>query len=99
MRQKTTRLAGSNLRAAHTDLVIAHNAKFVHADNWYAGFLLILQNMKTGTIIGLIILAIAWLVLVAYIFLNTAFSLKTLLIVIMSGIIIFVPLWKKYFRR
>lgn len=55
--------------------------------------------MKTGTVIGLIILAIAWLALVVYIFQSAGFTLRTLLIVVMSGIIIFVPLWKKYFRR
>lgn len=54
--------------------------------------------MKLSVIIGTSLLALAWIWLVWVILSSAGLSIKNLLIVVMSGIIIFVPLWKKYFR-
>lgn len=54
--------------------------------------------MRIGVIIGLLVLALAWLALAVYTFVYAGFNLKNLLIVVFSGIIIFVPLWKKYVK-
>ena len=54
--------------------------------------------MKSSTIIGLSILMMLWLWL-AWLLLSTGgVNLKNLLILAMSAVIIFVPLWKKYFN-
>lgn len=54
--------------------------------------------MKTSVIIGLSLLVMVWLWL-AWLLLSTGgINLKNLLMLFMSAIIIFVPLWKKYFR-
>lgn len=55
--------------------------------------------MKTGTIIGIILLGIAWLWLAWALIAYGGFNLKNLLLVAMTGIIIFVPLYKKYGKR
>ena len=47
------------------------------------------------SILGLLWLWLAWAVLTA----PQGFNLRNLLIVAASGIIIFVPLWKKYIRK
>lgn len=61
-----------------------------------------MQNffMNYGKIIGFSIIVILWLWL-SWALLTTekGFNLKNLFIVACSGIIIFVPLWKKYFRK
>ena len=54
--------------------------------------------MKISVIIGIIVLAIAWLALAAYTFTYAGFNLRNLLVVGFSGLIIFVPLWKKYIK-
>lgn len=52
--------------------------------------------MKKGAIIGISILAMIWLVL-AWLMLSTqGITLRTLLLLAMSGVIVFVPLFKKY---
>lgn len=55
-----------------------------------------MKHMKIGVIIGLITLALAWLALALYILIGSGFTLYNLLVVGFSGVIIFVPLWKKY---
>lgn len=55
--------------------------------------------MKTKIIIGLIILALVYLWLCwALIAGAGGFTMKNVLIMAMSGIVIFVPLYKKYIR-
>ena len=51
--------------------------------------------MKTSAIIGITLLAIAWLWLAVAVLMHGV-TLMTLLTVIMSGIIVFVPVWRKY---
>lgn len=54
--------------------------------------------MKTSAIIGLSVLLAVWLWL-AYVLLSSGgVNLRNLLILAMSGIIVFVPLFKKYYR-
>ncbi len=52
--------------------------------------------MKTSHIIGITILAVIWLILCFYMLSHAGVTLKNLLIMAMSGIIVFVPLYKKY---
>lgn len=55
--------------------------------------------MKPARIAGLALLALVWLWLCAGLLTSAdGFNLKNILIAIMSGIVIFVPLYKKYFR-
>ncbi|MDE5774672.1 MAG: hypothetical protein K2H86_09505 [Muribaculaceae bacterium] len=54
--------------------------------------------MKISVIIGILVLLIAWIALAAYTFVNAGFNLHNLLVVGFSGIIIFVPIWKKYIK-
>lgn len=54
--------------------------------------------MNALRIAGLAILALVWIWLCQYIIrFGGGITLKNLLLIAMSGIIIFVPLWKKYF--
>lgn len=56
--------------------------------------------MNYARIAGVSLLAMVWIWLVAAIINNGGgFTLKNLFIIVCSGIIIFVPLWKKYFRK
>lgn len=56
--------------------------------------------MNIGKSIGLILLAIIWLWLCWMLLTSPhGFNLKNLFIAGASGIIIFVPLWKKYFGK
>ena len=59
-----------------------------------------LENMNIGKYVGIAVLALLWFWL-SWMLLSAekGFNLKNLFIVIASGIIIFVPLWKKYFQR
>lgn len=52
----------------------------------------------SGKIIGLILLSILWIWLVYYTFTRGGINLKNILTTVLSGIIIFVPLWKKYIQ-
>lgn len=60
--------------------------------------LAIIQNMKLIKIIGLIVLAAVWLWLCRLIILSGGITLRTIFLIVASGIIIFVPLWRKYFN-
>ena len=55
--------------------------------------------MGKSKTIGIAILAIIWIWLVWMLLAAKGVNLKNLLIVVMTGIIIFVPLYKKYFGR
>lgn len=50
----------------------------------------------SGKIFGLILLAIIWIWLVYYMFSRGGVDGKNILIALFSGIIVFVPLWKRY---
>lgn len=52
--------------------------------------------MGPGKIIGFAILAIIWGWLCAIMLTTGGFSLKNLFLIVATGIIIFVPLYKKY---
>ena len=55
--------------------------------------------MKPARIAGILLLALIWIWLsVGLLTSADGFNLKNILIALMSGIIIFVPLYKKYFR-
>ena len=56
--------------------------------------------MKKSTAAGLAFLFLLWLGLVALIVTGTPkFTLYTLFVIVASGIIIFVPLYRKYFTQ
>lgn len=55
--------------------------------------------MKPTVIVGMIILVMLWLWLCMAVIRADGFNLKNLFVIAASGIIIFVPLWKKYIRR
>ncbi len=55
--------------------------------------------MKTSVIIGLSILLMLWLWFAWMLLSAGGINLKNILILVMSGIIVFVPLVKKYFRK
>lgn len=52
--------------------------------------------MKTSVIIGLSVLLIVWIWLAWMLLSSGGLTLKNILVLGMSGIIIFVPLYKKY---
>lgn len=54
--------------------------------------------MKASVTIGMALLAAVWIWLVWILLSAGGFTLKNILIVVMTCIIIFVPLWKKYFK-
>lgn len=49
--------------------------------------------------IGLVILVLAWVSLAVMVFVNVGITLYNILIVAISGAIVFIPIWKKYFKR
>lgn len=49
--------------------------------------------------IGLVILVLAWVSLAVMVFVNADITLYNILIVAISGAIVFIPIWKKYFKR
>ncbi len=55
--------------------------------------------MKKGLIFQLICIAVLWLLLCFLLVSSTPFTLKTILLIVGSGIIVFVPLYKKHFRK
>lgn len=55
--------------------------------------------MGLGKKIGLAVLALAWLALGTVMLARSGVTLYNLLIVIISGAIVFIPLWKKYFSH
>ncbi len=54
--------------------------------------------MKTSVIIGLSLLTVVWLWLAWLLLSSGGVNLKNLLLLAMSAIIIFVPLYRKYFK-
>lgn len=54
--------------------------------------------MKVKVIIGLTLLSALWLWLVWLLLSTGGVTLKNLLLIAMTGIIIFVPIWKRYIR-
>lgn len=54
--------------------------------------------MKKSVIIGLSLLLMVWLWLAWLLLSKGGVNLKNLLILAMTAVIIFVPLWKKYFK-
>ena len=55
--------------------------------------------MNIGKSVGFIFLGILWIWLCVTLITNGGgFSFKNIFLIVTSGIIIFVPLWKKYFR-
>lgn len=54
--------------------------------------------MKKSVIIGLSLLLMVWLWLAWLLLSQGGVNLKNLLILAMTAVIIFVPLWKKYFK-
>lgn len=56
--------------------------------------------MNAARIAGFTLLAVVWLWLCqALIRSGGGFSLKNIFLIVTSGIIIFVPMWKKYIRK
>ena len=55
--------------------------------------------MGISKVIGIVILVIIWIWLVWMLLSSEGVNLKNLLISAMTGIIIFVPLYKKYFGK
>ncbi|MEF2642444.1 MAG: hypothetical protein U0M50_00070 [Paramuribaculum sp.] len=55
--------------------------------------------MKKGLILQLVCIAVLWLLLCYLLVISTPFTLKTILLIVGSGIIVFVPLYKKHFRK
>ena len=55
--------------------------------------------MKTSVIIGLSLLFTLWLWLAFLLLSKGGVNLRNILLLAMSGVIVFVPLMKKYFRK
>lgn len=55
--------------------------------------------MKNSAIIRFVILGVIWLVLVSMLIARTQITLYTIFVVLASGIVIFVPLYKKYVKN
>lgn len=55
--------------------------------------------MKKGASAGFVILGAVWAWLAWLLLSKEGLTLKDILIVVMSGIIVFVPLWKRYGRK
>ncbi len=58
-----------------------------------------IYSMKKGLIFQLVCIAVLWLLLCYLLIRSTPFTLKTILLIVGSGIIVFVPLYKKHFRK
>lgn len=55
--------------------------------------------MKTSVLIRFAILGCLWLALVVYILLHAKINFFTIFAIVASGIIVFVPMYKKYVRK
>ena len=53
--------------------------------------------MKMIRYVGLAVLALAWIWLCVTLIATGGMTLKNMFLIVASGIIIFVPLWRKYF--
>lgn len=58
-----------------------------------------MQYMKTTAIIGLSLLALIWLWLAWMLLTAGGVNLRNILVLAMSAIIIFVPLYKKFIKK
>lgn len=58
-----------------------------------------MQYMKTSAIIGLSLLALIWLWLAWMLLTAGGVNLRNILVLAMSAIIIFVPLYKKFIKK
>lgn len=56
------------------------------------------KKSESGKIVGVIFLALLWVVLVWVLFERGGINLKNLLVAAFSGIIIIYPLWKRYLQ-
>lgn len=54
---------------------------------------------RIGRYIGLGVLALVWIWLAAYVFIKSGVTLLNILWVAISGVIVFLPLYKKYIRK
>ncbi len=55
--------------------------------------------MKTSVLLRFIILGLLWLGLVIYIMLHARMTLYLAFVIVASGIIVFVPMYKKYIKK
>ncbi len=55
--------------------------------------------MKKGAVAGFMLLRAVWAWLAWIMLSKDGLTLKDIIIVVMSGIIVFVPLWKRYGRK
>ena len=55
--------------------------------------------MSTTNIFRFVVVGVVWLLLVIYILTHAVVNFFTLFAVAASGIIVFVPLWKKYGKK
>lgn len=65
---------------------------------WVRKICYLRKLMTTSRKIGIVFLFLLWVWLSRYLLVYGGFNLKNLFLVVASGIIIFVPLWKKYIR-
>lgn len=56
-------------------------------------------KVKSGKYIGFAVLALVWIWLVVFILMRTTVTLLTIIWIAISAIIIFVPLYKRYFKK
>ena len=67
--------------------------------NYFVEFIEIPFNeMKVGVIIRFVCVTILWLILCYLLLVGRSLNFWTLFVIVCSGIIIFVPLYKKYVR-
>ncbi len=55
--------------------------------------------MKTSVVLRFVILGALWLGLVLYLLASTPFTLYTAFVIVVSAVIIFVPMYKKYVKK
>lgn len=55
--------------------------------------------MSTQNIFRFIVIGVLWLLLVVWILMHAVINFFTVFAIVASGIIVFVPLWKKYSPR
>lgn len=55
--------------------------------------------MNKAVIFRMTCVALLWLLLCYLLVISQPFTLKTLFLIVASGIVVFVPLYKKYFRN
>ncbi len=55
--------------------------------------------MKTSVVLRFVVLGALWLGLVLYLLASTPFTLYTAFVIVVSAVIIFVPMYKKYVKK